>query len=205
MQRSAASSPTTSSSQDRKTLLTPSKTSPKTLRDSQEQRPSKRQRLSNGKSSSVSSMPLSNSNQASELSHSQAYDEALRAALAAEEALRVQADERRAIIRGESRWTLSFRDPQYPSSDDTRGGEVKNSISLVAPLRVVTAGYGDIDTLSATPGAEMASDERNTENAQGDDESVSVQEKVPSLGRRTFGKFRRRASEVPLFFLFCHC
>ena len=204
MQRSAASSPTTSSPNSKNSPTASSGTSPRTTRDSQQRPPSKRQRLSNGTSASVPSTPLSNSDQTPNLNHDQFYDEAMRAALAAEEALRAQADERRAKIRGESRWTLSFRDPQYPGRNEIGRGEEEHKENPAVPLQVITAGYGDIDVFTAVSGGGKGASRRDTEYANvvnGSDELGSMRDSVPGVGRRTFGKFKRRTSEVPSSFL----
>lgn len=204
MQRSIASSPTSSSprnSSSNKTTLaaSPTSTSPKASRKDhghhhQQQPPSKRQRLSNGSPAAVPSSSVSGDGQN--------YDDAMRAALAAEEALRVQADERRAKVRGESRWALSFMNPQYPTGPGDDGEEQDDSNPML-PLQVVTAGYGDIDAFTASKG-EIGNDKDYTSTSKRSNESKSMHDSNSSVGRRTFGKYKRRASEVPfsLPFLF---
>src|ERR1700722_1891124 len=84
--------------------------------------PSKRQRFSTG-----SSPPATTSSDA----------EAVRAALAAEELKRAQAIERQAAEAGETRWVLSFRDPE--ESGERKGRE--------PALKVVSAGFAVIDAV----------------------------------------------------------
>ena len=202
MQRSIASSPTSSSPKNNnsKTRLaaSPTSASPKNSHnDHPKQPPSKRKRLSNGSPAAVPSTGVSGGDQSYSYNHSQNYDDAMRAALAAEEALRVQADERRAKVRGESRWALSFMNPQYPTGEgDGDGGH--GSKSQVLPLQVVTAGYGDIDAFTASTGG-LGSEKEYTSTIRRSNESQSTQDGNSSVGRRTFGKFKRRVSEVPFF------
>jgi hypothetical protein len=112
--------------------------------------PSKRQRLSTG-----SSFPATTSSD---------Y-EAVRAALAAEELKRAQAIERQAAEAGETRWVLSFRDPE--ESGEGKGRE--------PALKVVSAGFAVID-------------------AVGDGELSKEKEGVGRTvgGRRRFGKVEVR-------------
>ena len=184
MQRAVASSPS-------KTALatSPTSTSPKkSYINHQQQKPSsKRQRLSDGSPAAISSTSVSG--------EGQSYDDAMRAALAAEEALRVQADERRAKVRGESRWALSFMNPQYPTGREVGDGG-QGSRNPVLPLQVVTAGYGDIDAFTAGKG-EIGRDKNSTSTFKGSNESNSMQGSSSNVGRRTFGKYKRRALEVP--------
>ena len=121
--------------------------------------PSKRQRLYNGSyNSTASSTPRSDA-------------QAIEEALASEEQKRNEALEREAEERGETKWYLSFKEPQ--------------SSVTTTPLRVVSAGYSTLD--ATNPGAVSPSQE--------DDGPGSARE---NPGRRSFGKFNRRI-EVSLF------
>ncbi|KAK5119843.1 hypothetical protein LTR85_007169 [Meristemomyces frigidus] len=111
--------------------------------------PSKKQRLSNGSHNSTpSSTPRSDARAVAE-------------ALAAEEQKRTEAIERQAAERGESKWYLSFKEPQASAAD--------------SPLRVVSAGYSLLDAAS-------------TSNARSDEEETRPK---PIAGRRSFGKFNK--------------
>jgi hypothetical protein len=112
--------------------------------------PSKRQRLSTG-----SSFPTTTSSD---------Y-EAVRAALAAEELKRAQAIERQAAEAGETRWVLSFRDPE--ESGEGKGRELA--------LKVVSAGFAVID---AVGDGELSKEEEGVGRTVG--------------GRRRFGKVEVR-------------
>ena len=112
--------------------------------------PSKRQRLSTG-----SSFPATTSSD---------Y-EAVRAALAAEELKRAQAIERQAAEAGETRWVLSFRDPE--ESGEGKGRE--------PALKVVSAGFAVID---AVGDGELSKEEEGVGRTVG--------------GRRRFGKVEVR-------------
>ena len=112
--------------------------------------PSKRQRLSIGSSSPAT--PSSD------------Y-EAVQAALAAEELKRVQAIERQAAEAGETRWVLSFRDPE--ESGEGKGRE--------PALKVVSAGFAVID---AVGDGELSEEEEGVRRTVG--------------GRRRFGKVKVR-------------
>ena len=114
--------------------------------------PSKKQRLSSGSYNSTSP------------SVSKTDVQAVQEALAAEEEKRTKALEREAAGRGESKWYLSFKEPQTP--------EIKS------PLQFVTAGYSMLDAASSLK--ERSSEEDSTE---------AVRPTVP--GRRSFGKFNR--------------
>jgi len=112
--------------------------------------PSKRQRLS-----TRSSPPATTSSD---------Y-EAVRAALAAEELKRAQAIERQAAEAGETRWVLSFRDPE--ESGEGKGRE--------PALKVVSAGFAVIDAVG---------DGKLNEEEEGVGRTVG--------GRRRFGKVEVR-------------
>lgn len=94
--------------------------------------------------------------------------DAIRDALEAEEVKRAEAAERQGAGAGETKWVLSWV--------DGKEGEDR-PVQEVAGLRVLRAGYSDID-----------------------DENVYAQEHwVPSvLGRRSFGRFNREL-EVSFF------
>jgi hypothetical protein len=125
--------------------------SPASLPSTPPDPPSKRQRLSNGSHiSTPSSTPRSDA---------QAVEEAL----AAEELRRTEALEREAADRGETKWYLSFEEPQ-PSIQES-------------PLRIVSAGFSMLD--ATRPAADRSSEE-------------DVDVDVPTAkGRRSFGKFNR--------------
>ncbi|KAK4542265.1 hypothetical protein LTR36_006918 [Oleoguttula mirabilis] len=114
--------------------------------------PSKKQRLSTGSyNSTPSSAPRSDS-------------QAVQEALAAEEQKRTAALERQAADRGESKWYLSFKEPQTSATE--------------SPLLVVSAGYSMLD--AASTAKERSSEEEGTEATR------------PSIaGRRSFGKFNK--------------
>lgn len=115
----------------------------------------KKQRLSNG---SFKSTPVSTPKSEVE-------------APTPEEQKREEAFAREAAARGDSKWYLSFQEPQSPA--------------VLSPLRIVSAGYGALDSAGAAQ--EQASDEEE-ENAR------------PQMaGRRSFGKFNR-ATEVRVRF-----
>jgi len=114
--------------------------------------PAKKQRLSSG---SYTSSPLS-----TPTSDAQAVQEAL----AAEEQKRAEALEREAADRGESKWYLSFKEPQTPVAE--------------SPLHVVSAGYSTLD--AAASARDRSSEEEGTDLVR------------PSFaGRKSFGKFNK--------------
>ena len=113
----------------------------------------KRQRLSNG---SYNATPASTPR-----SDAQAVEEAL----AREEHRRNEGLEREAANRGESKWYLSYKE--------------LNSPVVKTPLRIVSAGYADID----------APDTGRQTSTEEDDE---VNNTSQIHGRRNFGKFTRR-------------
>ena len=98
--------------------------SPSSAPSTPEERPSKKQRLSNG---SYNSTPASTPR--SEV-------EVVAEALAAEEQKRSEAIEREGADRGETKWYLNFKDPQKPATQ--------------SPLRIVSAGYSTLDGNNAT-------------------------------------------------------
>lgn len=111
--------------------------------------PIKRQRLSNGSVKSThSSTPHHGAQQ-------------MPNALAGEEQKRTQVVNHEPADRGESRWYLSFKEPQAPSVD--------------SPLRIVSAGYSMLD----------AAKDRSSEEEEESQASRQVK------GRRSFGKFNR--------------
>ena len=114
--------------------------------------PSKKQRLSNG---------LSNSSPSTPQSDAQALDEVL----AAEEQTRNEALELQAAQRGDTKWYLSFQQPQSPV--------------VKTPLRIVSASYAALDSTSS------AIDYSAEEN---DYSTIPPQ----IQGRRSFGKFNRK-------------
>lgn len=125
-------------------------------------RPLKRQRLSTGDAASPAT-PVSNDSQA------------VQDLMAADELKRQQAIDRAGADAGETKWVLSVQNSQ-PRTVET-------------PLRIVTAGYGAIDSNAA---ARMADDE---DDESSEDEIITVAR--PGLqGRRSFGKFNKTI-EVP--------
>lgn len=119
---------------------------------------SKRQKLSNGSHNSTpSSTPTPRTD-------AQAIEEAL----AAEEQKRNEALEREAARRGETKWYLSIQEPQSPA------------IKLPA-LRIVSAGFGALDSASAVQ-----------PDAASDDDDVARKGRPQMSGRRSFGKFNRK-------------
>ena len=105
--------------------------SPDSSPSTPDERPSKKQRLSNGSyASTPSSTPRSDA---------QAVEEAL----AAEEQKRTEALEREAADRGETKWYLSFKEQQAPMAE--------------SPLRIVSAGYSTLD--AATHPKDRSSEE----------------------------------------------
>ena len=113
--------------------------------------PSKRQRMSNGSHvSTPSSTPRSDAQTVEE-------------ALAAEEQRRTEALEREAADRGETKWYLSFKEPENTVQE--------------SPLRIVSAGFSMLD--AARPAVDGFSEEEV-------DVNVST-----AKGRRSFGKFNR--------------
>ena len=103
-----------------------------------EERPPKKQRLSNGSyNSAPSSTPRSDA---------QAVEEAL----AAEEQKRTAALEREAADRGESKWYLSFKEP--------------SKLAVESPLRIVSAGYSTLD--AAKPAKEQSPDSDGEEEEE---------------------------------------
>ncbi|KAI6809906.1 hypothetical protein KC332_g12580 [Hortaea werneckii] len=111
--------------------------------------PSKKQRMSDG--SGVSTPPSASRSDAA----------AAKEAVAAEERQREEAFDREAADRGESKWYLSFKQPQKPVS--------------ASPFRVVSAGYSTLDG-------------SNTKDKDSEDEGESAE---PQVGRRSFGKFNK--------------
>lgn len=111
--------------------------------------PSKRQRMSDG--SGISTPPSASRSDAT----------AAKEAVAAEERQREEAFDREAADRGESKWYLSFKQPQKPAS--------------ASPFRVVSAGYSTLDG-------------SNTKDQDSEDEDEST---GPHVGRRSFGKFNK--------------
>ena len=108
----------------------------------------KKQRLSNG---SVKSNPALTPRSVAE----RAADE--------EETKREEGFAREAAARGDSKWYLSFQQPQSPA--------------VSSPLRVVSAGYGALDQ-SETTRDRSSEDEEERERPQ-------------MAGRRSFGKFNK--------------
>jgi hypothetical protein len=94
--------------------------------------------------------------------HSEAR--AIQEAIASEERKRAEALEREAADRGETKWYLSFREPQVSES----------------PLRVVSAGYSALDA-----GTMKTSLEEDEEDEAGFRKPIVT-------GRRSFGKFNRK-------------
>lgn len=82
---------------------------------------------------------------------------------ASEEHKREEAFAREAAARGDSKWYLSFQEPQSPA--------------VSSPLRIVSAGYGALDTSG------VAKDHST------DDEEDTRRPQIP--GRRSFGKFNK--------------
>lgn len=81
---------------------------------------------------------------------------------ATEEQKRVDALEREAAHKGETKWYLSFKEPQTPAAE--------------SPLRIVSAGYSSLDATG--PGKERSEEGEGTAR--------------PSIaGRRSFGKFNK--------------
>ena len=118
--------------------------------------PTKRVRLSNGSSASPRT--------------SSSYDyEAVQAAMAAEELKRSQAIERQAAEAGETRWVLSFQDPDA-GENDVRG----------RGLNIRRGGFADIDR------NENWIHEHDAANDQGGAEDR--EEGSMASGRRIFGK-----------------
>ena len=111
--------------------------------------PSKKQRMSDG--SGISTPPSTSRSDAA----------AAKEAVAAEERQREEAFDREAADRGESKWYLSFKQPQKPAS--------------ASPFRVVSAGYSTLDG-------------SNTKDKNSEDEAESAE---PQVGRRSFGKFNK--------------
>ncbi|RMY47495.1 hypothetical protein D0865_08630 [Hortaea werneckii] len=111
--------------------------------------PSKRQRMSDG--SGISTPPSASRSDAA----------AAKEAVAAEERQREEAFDREAADRGESKWYLSFKQPQKPAS--------------ASPFRVVSAGYSTLDG-------------SNNKDQDSEDENESA---GPQVGRRSFGKFNK--------------
>lgn len=109
--------------------------------------PSKRVRLSNGTASPATPY---------------AQQEAVQAALAAEEAKRLQALERHAADSGETRWVFSVQEQPRPQQS----------------LNVVTAGFGDIDSLD--------DDEIPSQNVDDEENAAPT-----TTGRRIFGNLKR--------------
>ena len=97
----------------------------------------------------------------------------------------------RAQVRGENRWTLSFIEPAYPERMKAGDGGVE------APLQVVSAGYGDIDSgrVGLIGGVGAGSEGVDGVNRSG---ANTLHDGGMVAGRRTFGKFKKN-SEV----LFC--
>ncbi|KAI7249522.1 hypothetical protein KC343_g3957 [Hortaea werneckii] len=111
--------------------------------------PSKKQRMSDG--SGLSTPPSASRSDAA----------AAKEAVAAEERQREEAFNREAADRGESKWYLSFKQPQKPAS--------------ASPFRVVSAGYSTLDG-------------SNMKDKDSEDEGESAE---PQVGRRSFGKFNK--------------
>ncbi|TKA72620.1 hypothetical protein B0A49_02669 [Cryomyces minteri] len=111
-------------------------------------RPTKRQRMSNGSTPTTPSSDL----------------QAMQAAMAAEELKRTAALERAAADAGESKWVLSFQDPE-------------DSIPKNA-LNVISAGFSMLDS----PGT------YNHHSSAENEEDEQVQ-RPQVIGRRSFGKF----------------
>ena len=119
--------------------------------------PSKKQRLSNGSQLS----PYNSSAASTPKSDAQTVEDAL----ASEERKRSEAIEREAADRGESKWYLSYKEPQAPAVE--------------SPLRIVSAGYSALDA----SGNNRSSEEENEGS------------KPPVVGRRSFGNFNRTAAD----------
>lgn len=113
--------------------------------------PSKRVRLSNGTASPITPSAQQN---------------AVQAALAAEEEKRIQALERHAADSGETRWVLSVQEQPRPQQS----------------LDVVTAGFGDIDSLDHEEDSLFDKGDEDDDIAPG------------PTGRRIFGKMKRPVS-----------
>ena len=91
---------------------------------------------------------------------------AVQTAIAAEEAKRQAALERQGAELGDTRWVLSFEDQE---------------LATVAPklaIRVVQAGYANIDILSSA-------------NSKSIEEDLQWEEKPVMVGRRSFGRFNK--------------
>ena len=125
------------------------------------QPPSKKQRLSSG-----GATPATPSSDA----------RAIQEALAAEELKRQQALDRQAADAGETKWVLSYQEVKAKTRE--------------APMRIVTAGYGSIDSAAAVRAM------RANIDSDSEDEG-SAARKIQ--GRRSFGRFNR-AVEVRLNF-----
>lgn len=119
----------------------------------------KKQRLSNG--SHVSTPASASASGANTPIEAQTPDEQRREEIFAREA----------AARGDSKWYLSFQEPQQAARP--------------SPLRVVSAGYGALDTSGA---ADIDSSDDEVEE--------SVRPKVS--GRRSFGKFNKAVEVWPL-------
>lgn len=111
----------------------------------------KKQRLSNG---SFNSTPASTPHADTKLPSN---------APTPEDQRREEAFAREAEARGDSKWYLSFKEPQSPAAN--------------SPLRIVSAGYGALDS-SRTAGRSSSGDEGSSS--------------PPHMsGRRSFGKFNK--------------
>lgn len=108
----------------------------------------KKQRLSNG---SYSTTPASTPRQESSLIADTA------------ERKREETFAREAAARGDSKWYLSFQKPQLPA--------------VSSPLRIVSAGYGSLDSSGAA------------RDSSSEDEEETTRPQV--AGRRSFGKFNK--------------
>jgi hypothetical protein len=113
----------------------------------------KRQRLSNG---SYQSTPASTPRSDSQL---------VEDALASEERKRVEALEKEAANRGETKWYLSIKEPAPQAAK--------------SPLRVVSAGYSTLDA-----------DSKQQRSA--DEEEDDTDSRSQIHGRRSFGNFNRK-------------
>ncbi|KAK4565880.1 hypothetical protein LTR86_003729 [Recurvomyces mirabilis] len=114
--------------------------------------PSKRQRLSNGTFNSIPS------------SAAQREARLVEEAIAAEAKKREDALEREAADRGESKWYLSYKQPNTPGAESV--------------LKVVSAGYSSLDGAGTTRGEDS-------------DEELVEQARPKFVGRKSFGKFNK--------------
>lgn len=119
------------------------------------QPPSKKQRLSNGSFNASPSTPKSDA-------------QAMQEAMASEERRRTAALDREALDRGDTKWYLSFQNPQSPATE--------------SPLRIVSAGFSALDAVDGRKDIE-------SEDEDEDEDEGLTRPQLP--GRRSFGKFNK--------------